>query len=800
MESKFEFLEKHYQQMFDHVAVGMHFCNGDGIIERANDFLAHMLGYEKDMLTGMSVSQITVPEDYQTLLNKLASFVGREQDHFVMEKRYIHKDGTHIWAETSVSAIYDEEGHPYQFFAIIKNIHESKQMKKIMSDQRLLLSTAMDKIPNRVFMKNAHGRYLACNSVFAKDVKMTPQEIIGKVDLDIYDERLAKKYRRDDMRIIAEGRPADIIEEYITGDTTRWVLTSKAPVYSDSEVIGIIGSFIDITNRMHMDKNIRENMALQQMEVERANEMFQLIFDVSEDLICMLNRDGIILQTNPSWFRQLGYTQSMLIGKSMARFLKQEDMAKAVAFFKEIYENGNSRPYKSDIPLIAGNSKEIWYNWSIRLVDDVIVASGRNIMIQRETEAYLINSRISAEKARLASERARIAAENARKASEKANKVKDEFIANMSHEIRTPLNAIIGLADLLSMQLNDRKQLKSVNTIKVAGNALLGLMNDILDLSKIEAGMMSVVHDVVSINDVVVDLSQIFEREVMKKRLSLRVIPDETMPDALMMDMKRTRQILLNIVGNAVKFTDEGGIVVRTKYLGRNNDETVNISISVKDTGIGIPEKDQERIFQSFQQQSANINHRYGGTGLGLAISRRLAELMGGSLALASKVGVGSDVILTLRGIELSHITEVEEVSNGILDICFPHTSILVVDDEALNLELMEEILKDRCRQLDCASDGQEALTLIEKNDYDLIIMDMIMPGVSGLQVARQIRKLPDYYDVPIICFTATVVENVVGGDHDSVFSDYLTKPIHISDMMTCINQWVNKQKSHLSG
>jgi two-component system sensor histidine kinase EvgS len=377
--------------------------------------------------------------------------------------------------------------------------------------------------------------------------------------------------------------------------------------------------------------------------------------------------------------------------------------------------------------------------------------------------------------------------ELAKNIAESANKAKSEFLANMSHEIRTPMNAIIGFTELLYEQIQDNKLKSFVKTIKSAGNSLLLLINDILDLSKIEAGKLTIDKDACNPHHIFEDISNVFMMNVRSKGLDFMLEVDEKIPHSLLLDSTRIRQILLNLVGNAVKFTDNGTITLRAVAENENViHSTVDLRIDVEDTGIGIEKDKVAYIFESFQQQEGQSIRRYGGTGLGLTISKRLTELMNGKISVNSTPNKGSCFSVYLKSVDISSIdvtnyykTDVNKPST----IKFDNCNVLIVDDVKDNRKLLIEIFKSLNLNYQEACNGKEAVEHAEKNQFDLIIMDIRMPEMDGYEAATIINKIQP--DLPIVALTASVMRDDYERQRRENFSGYLRKPVLQQELIT---------------
>jgi signal transduction histidine kinase/DNA-binding NarL/FixJ family response regulator len=384
--------------------------------------------------------------------------------------------------------------------------------------------------------------------------------------------------------------------------------------------------------------------------------------------------------------------------------------------------------------------------------------------------------------------------QEAKEQAEAANRAKSEFLANMSHEIRTPMNAIIGFTELLNEQVSEPRLKNFIRTIQSAGNTLLMLINDILDLSKIEAGKMTLQKQATNPHDLFKDIGQIFTMNMQKKGLDFLVDIDPSLPDALLLDAVRLRQILFNLLGNAVKFTDTGHIKLSVKSMNvLEHLSKLDILIEVSDTGIGIPPEQQTRIFNVFEQQDGQSTHKFGGTGLGLSITQRLVDMMGGHINLESEPGKGSTFGILLPSVDIASIRHhsddhhEHDIRHG--RIRFQPASVLVVDDIEDNRELIKHNFDDTDIQTTEAENGQVALERCQAQNFDLILMDIRMPVMDGYEAAQTIKK--QYPALPIVALTASVMEDTEEKAKRTHFDDYLRKPVLKSDLLRTLSHFL---------
>ncbi len=380
------------------------------------------------------------------------------------------------------------------------------------------------------------------------------------------------------------------------------------------------------------------------------------------------------------------------------------------------------------------------------------------------------------------------AEEKLREALEKAdaaNLAKSRFLANMSHEIRTPMNAIIGFTEILLSKSSDETHRKHLKTILSGGQSLLAIINDILDLSKIEAGKLELQYEPVSIRELLTELREMFSFTAKEKSLELETdIPDD-IPEGLILDKVRIRQILINLIGNAIKFTHSGyvRITVQSERCNMQRDLCCALHLEVRDSGIGIPQEQIGMIFENFVQQQGQKVSQYGGTGLGLSIAKKLTEMMYGTLSVSSEVGKGSTFRIVFPNIKIAECTIADIRESETENILFAPARILIVDDVRLNRELVKDYMEGSALIFIEADSGETALDILAIEKADLILMDLRMPGKSGEEITEIIKNNRNMNHIPVIAMTASVMKEKEESIRN-LFDGYLRKPLSKKELV----------------
>jgi PAS domain S-box-containing protein len=763
----------------------------DDTLTYVSPSVTRMTGYAPAEAIALGIEGLLTPDSARRARALIAETVaafsrgdtsGRIQRH---EFQQHHRDGGDVATEMVATLITDAAGIPTHIQGVSRDMTARKTAEQALRRSNELLQSVLESVPVRVFWKDSDLRYVGCNSAFARDAGVgSPADLIGRTDLDLAWKAEAELYRADDRRVIASGQPKLDYEEPQTSPTgqTIWLRTSKVPMRGEhGEVVGVLGAYQDITE----SKRIQD----------QARKLAQAVEQSAESIV-ITNVAGDIDYVNESFVRLSGYSREEVVGRNPR--LLQSGRTPADTYLKMWARLSAGQAWKGEFHNRRKDGSEFV---EFALVSPIRNSEGRITHYVAVKEDITEKKRIAVELDRhrfhleeLIEQRTQdLRAATA--AAQAATVAKSAFIANMSHEIRTPLNAIIGLAHLMRRAGVAPHQVEQLDKIDRAARHLLSLINDILDFSKIEAGKLQLEEVVFSPAAILGNVVSLVSEQAQAKKVEI-VTDTGRLPDAVRSDPTRLTQSLLNLVANAIKFTDRGTVTIRTRQLVAEGDD-VRLQFEVHDTGIGIPAEVLARLFMPFEQADPSTTRKHGGTGLGLAITRRYAELMGGTVEARSVPGQGSTFVLTVR----LKPADGEGATQSLPERTAEHTlardyrgaRILLVEDDPINQEVALELLRSVGLSADLAEDGAAAIARYQAaaGDYALILMDVRMPVMDGLAATRQIRTLPGGDTIPIVAMTANAFAEDRIQCTASGMNDFVAKPVDPDLLFSIIHKWL---------
>ncbi len=537
-----------------------------------------------------------------------------------------------------------------------------------------------------------------------------------------------------------------------------WKRVIGSPVVEKGKVVRVIGVTQDITEKKVTEELIRKNQA-----------NLAAVIENTHDVIFSINRDyevSICNQMAVGMFANL-FTAPLRVGASLFAAIPDVN--------HEFWKGHADRALAGERYSIEYVTNTLAVPVSFEVSVNPIIGAdktvvGAAVFIRNINETKAIQKELVLQKER----------------AEAASIAKSQFLSIMSHEIRTPLNAVIGMSNLLMDSSPREDQIERLQTLCFSSETLLSLVNDILDYNKIDSGKLQLERAAFDLKKLICNVQQVFNFNADKQKLQFEVDVDASIPQALQGDSTRLSQILINIIGNAIKFTVEGSVLVNVRVL-EISDRECKLYFEIKDTGIGIPEDKIEHIFEHFTQADSATTRKFGGTGLGLPIAKRILELMGSSLNVKSKINEGTTFFFELLlPIEAVEVTEIG-LDDSIRDL--KKARILLVEDNVINQLVAGEFLRSWNAEVDCANDGLEGLRMVQESTYDLILMDIQMPNMSGIEATECIRQLPDSYfkKIPIIALTASVSASTKDKVMEVGMDGYATKPFRPEDLYLTI-------------
>ena len=764
--------EERFRDLFEHAPSGVCVTGVDGRFLEVNAAFCRMMGYTEQELLASSFQKLTHPDDLEPSF-QLRERLLRDSDRSLeVEKRYFHRSGRVVWGRMKVSVLRSPDGGPPCYVGHLEDITERKRANEVLRESEERFRILADGCPALMWVTDEEGGVRFINRAYREFFGATYGEVDGRKWQAMIHPEDAPEYGRAFFLAVREHTSFNAETRIRRADGQwRWVASYAEPRLSPAgEFLGHVGLSLDITERRQGEQ------ALQASE-----EQFRQLTENIREVFWMMSPDaGQVIYVSPTYEPVWGRTCDSLYRDPMgwADTIHPDDRERALAASAR---QRMGEALESEYRIRRPDGEEKWIRDRAFPVRD---PAGQLIRIAGIAEDISERKRYEEELIR------------ARRDADAANRAKSCFLANMSHEIRTPMNGVLGMLQLLAETDLAEEQRQCLDVAQESGWALLALIDQILDLAKVEAGKLALEKLSFSPRDTIENVVQLLRVQAREKSLNVYSRVSSEVPDVLLGDAQRLRQVLMNLIANAVKFTERGEVALAVAVDSAAG-STATLRFTVTDTGIGIPLARAAELFSPFTQADASTTRKYGGTGLGLAIAKQLVELMGGTLGVNSHEGRGSifwftaifDLAPAGRQQAVREwgdagsrrpVAKIRLATNG---------RILVAKDNATNRDVALALLAKLGYQGSAVTNGAGAVEALRHGPYDLVLMDCEMPVMDGFEATRQIRASAP--DIPIIALTA----DAMAADRDRCLAagmnDYLPKPVDLRRLAEVLAQWL---------
>ena len=775
-EATLEQKEGFYRYLFDNAPVGIYRVSLEGHYTAANARQAQILGYDSAEELIERVARTSIEETHYSASesrSEVIEMLMRNPNRWTSrETVFIRKDGSPVDVLLFHRMVFSEEGVPLYLDGYMEDISGRKALEREIQRELYLRQSILDALPISITLKNRDKRYVLVNRHYSEYMGIPMDEFPGRRISDHLPPGLGRSVDEEDDRVLSTGEGLSLERIMTSPDgADRWHIVTKNPVRTpDGELFGIVGSAIDITP-------LREAME----DLAESERRFRTLAEELPVMVSTALADGTLLYVNQTYCDAFRMSREEMLGTSFFDFLPEEDRA---AVRREIASLTPESPSVAteERPTDAKGGQH-WFRWVNRAFFDpdgniqVLHSVGEDITPQKEAERAILE---------------------ARDAAQRASEAKSELLANVSHEIRTPMNGILGLSELLLETNLDAEQREYARMVHTSASNLLTVLNDLLDFSRLEAKGIELSAVPFQPGLLVREAVELFAPQAASKRLRLKLDLDPALPPFLVGDPVRLRQVLINLLSNSVKFTSSGGVSASARVV-RSGDRSADVVFSVSDTGPGIPDDLLDDIFSPFRQGESSLSRKFGGTGLGLAISSGIVEMMGGFLLVETAPGEGATFSFMLT---LDRASGAPDEGADRPDRSVPVArgaagappSVLIVEDNAVNRELVRLMLTKAGVRSASAVNGREAVEMLSRERFDLVLMDIQMPEMDGYEATAVIRDWSSPvldHTVPIVALTAHAAPVFRDECLARGMDGYLSKPFSSAGLMEVLYKWL---------
>lgn len=720
-----------------------------------NDAVTSLLAYNVDEVLGKSIWSYCYRSDVDKTVYAIEKGLRKKEKQFSIDFRLVSKNGQIKWIGWGMVSKGD------RWYCYGRDITE----RKLVENELTKLSFVASKVNNGVVINDAQNNVTWVNDAFEKITGFNLEDLKGKPLGDLISGPDTDWEKIENARQLTQQKQSFTVDilAYRKDKQPIWLSIYNTVVLdNDGKVETEVEIIIDITEKKKAEEEL---------------QILSLVASKTATGVAITNHNGEITWVNAALEELVGYSLNELYGRMLGDVLSSKETDEEL--IKEARRKAiNKQAYNIEVLAHRKDGSPIWLSVANTPIVDV---NGR---LERQVELiYDITQRKQVEREMI----------DAREQALQLSEAKEMFLSVMSHEIRTPLNAVIGMTHLLLENEPKETQLDDLNILKFSGENLLNIINDILDFTKIETGNLQLEAVPFDLHTLCIDIINSLQVGASKKANQLTLVYDNKIPLKLLGDKTRLYQIIINLLGNAIKFTDNGKVELSVKLKKTDTNESL-VSFEIKDNGIGIPKDKQSYIFETFTQARTDISRKYGGTGLGLAITKRLLKLYDSEIMVESTEGKGTVFSFAINFSKLPASFIVPAKTD--LPDSFTGKRVLVVDDNDVNILIAKRFLSKWGLDLDFAYNGEEAINKIVNNIYDLVFMDIRMPGIDGFDATRIIREIPGAYfkNLPIIALTASTLHNENMKFKESGMNGHILKPFNPEEIKNVLASYFEKK------